>query len=493
MKRCALAGLLCASVQLALAAPVPDELLRALRAGQSAGVIIELDDNPTATQAPERYRALKDRVLTTLQRTDIEAAIDYSHLPITFKRVHSEAALRALAARPGVRALHADRLYQRTLAQSLPLMGSLVANASGLRGAGSTVAVIDDGITLNHAAFGGCTAVATPASCRIAAMQSFVASPSAGSAHGTNVAAIVVGVAPDARVASLDVFNTSGAPTSSILSAINWSIANRSSFNIVAINLSLGDISHHTSPCGDALTNPFATAISNARNAGLSVVVAAGNNAYNSGALGLGLSMPACTPGVVSVGAVYDSVQGGLTWFSGQAAQCTDFSTAANQVACFSNSASYLSLLAPGAVITAGSSSFGGTSQAAPHVAGALAVLRAGFPEQTLAAIEAQLGTSGTPVVDPRSGLNTPGLNLPAAAAALSGGDADVPTLPEWAALLLSSLLLWRGLLTAAKSTPSARPDPTTAPIPGLRAASPDASLLEPAWRKDAPGLARAA
>lgn len=456
MKPIALAALLCVAAHAAAAAPVPDDLLRPLRAGQAVGVIVELDaaeiDPRARQQLPERYRALKDRVLRPLQRADIEATLDYSHLPMSFKRLRSEAALRALAARPGVRAVHPDRLYQHALAQSLPLIAQSVPASAGLRGAGSTVAVIDDGINLTHPAFGGCTAVATPASCRIAAMQTFVANPSAGSAHGSNVAAIVIGVAPDARVASLDVFSTSGALTSSILNAINWAIAQRESLNIVALNMSLGDSTHQTAPCDDALTNPFATAIANARNADISVVVAAGNNAYNNGTFSLGLSRPACTPGAISVGAVYDSALGGLTWSSGQPTQCTDLVTTTNQVACFSNSASYLSLLAPGALITAGGFSLGGTSQAAPHVAGALAVLRAGFPEQTRAAVEAQLGATGTAHTDPRSGLSSPGLNLQAAAAALSAaGSADVPTLPEWGVLMLAGLLLGCGLRPEAR------------------------------------------
>jgi len=450
MKRHALAALLAAAAQAAGAAPVPEELLSPLRAGRSVGVIVELDasdiDPRARPQLSERYRALKDRVLRPLQRVDIEATLDYSHLPMRFKRLRSEAALRALAARPGVRAVHPDRLYQHALAQSLPLMAQSVPAGAGLRGAGSTVAVIDDGINLTHPDFGGCTAVATPASCRIAAAQTFVANPSGGSAHGSNVAAIVIGVAPDARVASLDVFSASGALTSSILNAINWAIAQRDGLNIVALNMSLGDATHQPEPCGDPVTNPFATAIANARSAGISVVVAAGNNAYNNGTFSLGLSRPACTPGAISVGAVYDSALGGLTWSSGQPSQCTDASTAANQVACFSNSASYLSMLAPGALINAGGFSFGGTSQAAPHVAGALAVLRAAFPEQTLAAVEAQLSANGTALTDPRSGLSSPGLNLQATATSLAASSADVPTLPEWGLLMLAGLLLWRGL-----------------------------------------------
>lgn len=418
------------------AAPVPDELIQALRAGNAPGVIVEFDartiDQEAATRRARlprraddaaalarlalRYRALKDQAMRPLPPADVEAVRDYPQLPLAFKRVRSEAGLRALAALPGVRALHLDQLHQRVLAQSLPLVAQPPVFAAGLGGSGATVAVIDDGIDISQAAFGGCTAPGTPASCRVAAVQIFPASPSAGSAHGSNVAAIVVGMAPDARVAALDVFTAAGALTSDILSAINWAITNRSSLNIVAINMSLGDGTRNATACSSTLTNPFATPIANARNAGISVVAAAGNNAFSSGAFAAGLNKPACTPGAISVGAVYDSALGGLVWNSGTSAQCTDNTSAADQVACFSNSASYLTLLAPGAMVTAGGATFGGTSQATPHVSGALAVLRASFPDETLAAIEARLTANGTLVTDSRTGLSQPRLNLLASA-----------------------------------------------------------------------------
>ncbi len=432
----ALGSLLAQVASSASAAPVPQELLLSLRAGEPVSVIVELnasaverdaaarrarstrgvDDDEGLRQIASRYRALKRGAAPALQRSDVIALTDYSHLPFLHRELRSEAALRAIAALPGVLAVHPDRLLQRALAQSLPLVSAPPVATAGLRGSGSTVAVIDDGIELGNAAFGACTAVATPATCRVAAVQSFVASPSSSQAHGSNVAAIVIGMAPDARVASLGVFSSAGASTSSILSAINWAISNRSSLNIVAINLSLGDGSHNTTACSDVQTNAFATPIANARNAGISVVAATGNNAYSNGSFVSGISRPACTPGALSVGAAYDSAQGGLTWFNGQAAQCTDLTTSADRVTCFSNSATFMSLLAPGAVITAAGYNYGGTSQAAPHVAGAVAVLRAAFPDETLAMVEGRLTSNGTPVTDARNGLTHPRLNLLASA-----------------------------------------------------------------------------
>jgi hypothetical protein len=136
-------------------------------------------------------------------------------------------------------------------------------------------------------------------------------------------------------------------------------------------------------------------------------VASSGNNAYING-----ISNPACTPGVVSVGSVYDANWSGpYTWSSG----CTDSSTGADKIPCSSNSASFLTMLAPGAFITAAGIQMAGTSQAAPHVAGAVAVLRAAFPTDTSDQIVARLTASGVQVTDPRNGISKPRLNLSAA------------------------------------------------------------------------------
>jgi hypothetical protein len=110
------------------------------------------------------------------------------------------------------------------------------------------------------------------------------------------------------------------------------------------------------------------------------------------------------------VGAVYAANYGGISY-----SNCVDPTTAADRVTCFSNSASFLSLLAPGALITAGGYTMAGTSQATPHVSGAIAVLRAAFPGDTANQALARLRTTGTPLTDPRNGVTTPRINLAAA------------------------------------------------------------------------------
>ena len=405
----------------AAAVPLPEAAVRRLNSGQPVDLIVEyhapqveqaaaalgrrgrrnIDDDATLEFKAARFREIKDAVDTPEATRDVAKLADYRHLPMAFKRFATLAAAQAYVRQPGVKALYEDaRLYAIT-AQSLPLIGQPAVAAAGLNGAATgtatTVVVIDNGIKLANF---GCTAAGTPASCRIAVAQTVGSATGGDGAHGSNVSGIALAVAPGARVAMLDAFSGSSAATSDVLAGIDWAIANRSAWNIVAINLSLGDGINYTSPCSAG--SPYVTPVAQAQAAGISVVAASGNEARTNG-----MAAPACTPGVISVGAVYDANLGTKAW-----SPCTDATTAADKIVCFSNSASFLTLLAPGSEIVAGGYGSNGTSQASPHVAGAVAVLRDAYADETLVQTLSRLTSNGVSITDSRNGIVKPRLSL---------------------------------------------------------------------------------
>ncbi len=172
-----------------------------------------------------------------------------------------------------------------------------------LTGAGQTIAVIDTGIDYTHPALAG----------RYLGGYDFAdddPDPMDPFGHGTHVAGIAVstdatyaGVAPGANVVALKVFpdGSGTADGLDIARAMNWVIDNAATYNITAVNFSLGSeevLQESDVPSSD-IREVFAAEL---RDMGIFVAAAAGNGGYLHGQ-----SYPAASPETVSVGGVWAS------------------------------------------------------------------------------------------------------------------------------------------------------------------------------------------
>lgn len=319
---------------------------------------------------------------------DEDWVLEPAHLPLVAVRLRDRETLEAIEADPGVAHTEPDRDHTASALPSLELIGQPAALSRGADGRDLSVAVIDTGADYTRAAFGACSAPGP--TCAIAYAQDFATSDGVAddpaSMHGTNVAGIVRLVAPSARVLALDVFTGRTASSVHTAAAIDWVIANRDAYHIVAVNMSLGH-GGFTAPCpSDALS----VAAQRLRDAGIVPVIASGNDGFTNA-----ISSPGCAPAAVSVGATNSS----------------------GVVASFSNSASFLTILAPGVSIDAAGIVMSGTSQATPHVAGAIAALRTAYPDDSVSDAVARLVGTGVTTVDARNGLTFRRLSLDAATA----------------------------------------------------------------------------
>ena len=311
----------------------------------------------------------------------------------------------------------------------LELINDLTAQASGDRGAGTAVAVLDDGTNYHKAAFGSCSRPGVPG-CRVLAYRDFATPPRVGlsfSGHGTNVAGQVLKVAPDTALLVGNVFHkTAAGPVVSnadLMSGLNWVLsqaARRSpAYSVRAVNMSLGDpFTYHQAWCGGS---PFTGAFSQLLAVGIQPVVAAGNDAYQGTTFRPGVSAPACAPGTVAVGAVFDSSYGRVT-VSQPGSRCANPVTYADEITCFSQGGPLVSLLAPGWDEVAAGVTKSGTSQATPLVTGAIAALASGAMTRPTSQIVTAMRLAGHPVQDPRTGLLVPRLDVRAAEQRLAAG-----------------------------------------------------------------------
>jgi subtilisin family serine protease len=337
----------------------------------------------------------------------------FGRLGVAHVRFDGADALTAVARHALVAAVRVNSVTPAATVQSLPLINQPAAASSGFRGDGVTVAVLDTG--------GNCPQIPNvDGECPVVWAEDFAEDDGEvdDDGHGTNVAGIVSSVAPGAKIASLDVFTRNasgglGAQESDVFAAIDAIIERQAELNIVAANLSLGSSQvRHLLECS---IEPYTPVFAALREAGVTPVVAAGNQPLSAGFIFFdGVAYPACTPGALVVGAVYDSEMGPQAWPAVDPldifgllprSACNDAVTGPGVITCFSQTGALLDVFAPGAYINAAGLTSAGTSQATPHVAGAVAVLAAAVPSSTLEQREAAIRNSGPNIFDARNGI----------------------------------------------------------------------------------------
>ena len=240
----------------------------------------------------------------------------------------------------------------------------LEASASG--SAAITVAVIDSGVDALHPELMGRVREGWDFTKKVPGPGGLVD----GYGHGTHVAGVIgaragdgvgiAGIAPDSPILSIRIFNDWGHSSEGVAAAaVTWAVDHGAR----VINASWGTLLP-----GEAAKQAFADAVSR----GVVLVAAAGNSGKNADP-----SYPAAIPGVIAVAASTD-LDGWPT---------------------FSSTGDHLSVAAPGEGILStypwakgqGYRIMSGTSMAAPHVTGLVALMLSRDPAQSPAKIKDRL------------------------------------------------------------------------------------------------------
>ncbi|MBQ0719263.1 MAG: S8 family serine peptidase [Gammaproteobacteria bacterium] len=419
-------------------------LIARIEAGESISVIVEFKAVAYKAQqnGQNRRQAIASTVaniLSTMPFLYPQISRYYNNFPAIAIANIKPGHLNALLKHQQLSAIQEDIKLHMHTAESIPLIGADKMQTEGISGANIAVVVLDSGLDYTQPEFGNCSSPGVPASCRVpvAFDEAIDDGQLDDDGHGTNVSAIVAATGNQLSVIGIDIFDGNSALSSDIVAGIDWAISNKETYNIRAINMSIGTGSKNTSICDRRFTNPFQTAINTAHGDGIAVVASAGNSAFIDG-----IELPACSANTVSVGATYDETSSGWNW-----GICNDTPATVDSVTCFSNSASFLSILAPGAIINAGGYQMGGTSQAAPHVAAAMAIMAGVYDNEQPADWLRRLQDTGELITDDRNGIIKPRINLYAAViSADTGNGEEIPFLPTWAFMVLAGIII-RGLI----------------------------------------------
>lgn len=383
-------------------------------AGYSAQAMVQAQ---TASAQEANIAAAQSALLSRMAPFGVTNVKTFPYVPQMAFTVSSLDALQALYADPAVVHIQQDIPEPPALSDSVPLVRADDVQSLFYDGQGQTVAILDTGVDRTHPdlsgkvvseacysttnAAQGSTSLCPGGAASSTAVNSGLncAATTSSCDHGTHVAGIVAGVAPKASLMAIQVFSrftdtpgTGNTPCannnrtspctltypSDQIAALNRVLALRASFNIAAVNMSLGGGSN-TGICD---TDSRKATVDLLRGVGIATVASAGNSGFTSA-----MGAPACISTVISVGAT----------------------TKSDQVASYSNLSAMTTLLAPGSGInsTVLFDSYGvkdGTSMAAPHVAGAFAALKQARPNATVQNISSALAGAGPLIADTRTG-----------------------------------------------------------------------------------------
>jgi serine protease AprX len=220
----------------------------------------------------------------------------------------------------------------------------------------------------------------------------------AGIMVGTDTASGTVGLAPRAKVTSVKVGTATGAvDVSQMIAAIDWVVANRNydpSNPIRVLNLSYG-----TAGMSASSVDPLMYAVEQAWQAGIVVVIAAGNDGTSTSVL----TNPAMDPFVVAVGAsttnqtVATTDDDLATFTNGSAAtRKVDLLAPGTSIVSLRDTGSYIDQTYPSARVGDTGFKGSGTSQAAAVVSSAAALLLQQRPGLTADQVKALLVNGGT-------------------------------------------------------------------------------------------------
>jgi len=325
-----------------------------------------------------------------------------------FQFFGSDAAAAALQHNPNVQAVAADHpvFLTETLPNGIKRIGAYVpatpggAYQNGYRGAGARIAIIDTGIDLTHPDLAASIDLASGKNCVDSSLP-----PDDGYGHGTHVAGSaaaplngvgVVGVAPEATLVPIKVFDDAGNSSEALVlcgleQVISLNTDADPANDIDVASMSFGE----SRTWGDCATDALHGAICRAAATGMVLVGGAGNSTTDAGSF-----VPAAFPEVISVSALadFDGKPGGLAGCGLVpdlfAIECDD------TLAFFSNYGPSVDVIAPGVAVYSdwkdgGYNTISGTSMATPHVSGVAALMKAVNPSLTGADVLALLRQTG--------------------------------------------------------------------------------------------------